>query len=591
MATTDEETSATGPAGHPERDAVSKSSGGVGGGTPSPGIRMARRYGPFVVVAILLTAVVVVFRGGGGDDGPEGPAPEEVDAEALIRSGPMTPEKAELLGEEVDFGSGCDLATGRIKIPHAYAPPCVEPFDGDNGGATSPGVTGVTIKIVAYIPRDDFVTSALADAEISLDPEPTIETLQGFVDLYNQTFETYGRKVELVTYQGTGSSSDQELAKADAIAIADMEPFAVVGGPPLASETFADELSARDIVCLQGCALGLSEDFVQERTPYVWPDGLTGTQAGLLTAEVVGGLAGPGPAQMAGDRNLQEQERVYGVIHPEREGGRETLDALEDGLGDYGIDIEVTVENALEPTRAQEAARNIIVQMENAGVTTVIYTGDMLSPTWLTREATAQDYHPEWILGPNYFADTAAFGRTYDRGQWVNGFGLAFKTTASSSAGQAGGVYEWAYGEEPPSPITGAIEPAVRTLFTGVHLAGPELTPGAFRDGLFRYPPSGDARTSSTMSWGDHGIWPGIDYGETDDVALVWWDPEASDQEATNIAGEGLYRLANGGQRYSLGQFPSSPEEAGLFDTPSSVLMYSVPLPDEQARDYPPPSV
>lgn len=559
--------------------------------------RLARRYGPLAAVGVLLLAAVVVFRDGGDDGGSDrsdgrngAAAPAEIDAEELVRSGPMTPEKAELLGHEgVDFGPGCDPATGRIKIPHAYAPPCVEPFEGDNGGATSPGVTADTIEIVAYIPRDDFVTSAIADADISLDPEPTIETLEGYVDTYNSTFETYGRQVELVTYRGTGAAADQEVAKADAIAIAEMEPFAVVGGPALASEAFADELAARDIVCLQGCALGVSASFAEQRAPYVWADGMTAVQGGQITAEAVGKLAGPGPAELTGDPDLRTRERVYGVLHGAGEGGQETLDALRDGLADYGIEIAIDIEYALEPTRAQEDARNIVVQLEDADVTTVIYTGDMLTPNWLTHEATAQDYHPEWILGPNYFADTAAFGRTYDQDQWANGFGLAFKATAATSASHAADVYQWALGSDPPSPITGAIEPAVRTLFTGVHLAGPELTPETFRDGLFRYPASGDARTSSTVSWGDHGVWPEVDYGDTDDVAILWWDPRASDEDATGIGGTGLYRLANGGQRYSLGDLPDSPRAAGLYDAGSSVLMYSQPLPEDQALDYQPP--
>jgi len=45
----------------------------------------------------------------------------------------------------------------------------------------------------------------------------------------------------------------------------------------------------------------------------------------------------------------------------------------------------------------------------------VIYTGDPLTPAALTKEATAQDYHPEWIVGPTVLADTTFFGRTFDQ--------------------------------------------------------------------------------------------------------------------------------------------------------------------------------
>ncbi len=113
--------------------------------------RWAKRYGPVVVAAAVIATAVVVFGGDGGDggDGSDGEA-AILDQEELIRSGPMTPQKAELLGEEVDFGPNCDTETGRIKLPTVYAPPCVEPFDGDNGGATTPGVTADEILIVRY---------------------------------------------------------------------------------------------------------------------------------------------------------------------------------------------------------------------------------------------------------------------------------------------------------------------------------------------------------------------------------------------------------------------------------------------------------
>ena len=39
--------------------------------------------------------------------------------------------------------------------------------------------------------------------------------------------------------------------------------------------------------------------------------------------------------------------------------------------------------------------------MKDAGVTTIIYTGDPLMPSSITKEATAQNFNPEWIIGPD----------------------------------------------------------------------------------------------------------------------------------------------------------------------------------------------
>ncbi len=50
-----------------------------------------------------------------------------------------------------------------------------------------------------------------------------------------------------------------------------------------------------------------------------------------------------------------------------------------------------------------------------------------------------------------------------------------------------------------------------------------------------------------------------------------------------------MYRYANGGERYTIGEFPDSPEEAGLFDDGSSVTVYDDIPAIDRTPDYPPP--
>jgi len=125
-----------------------------------------------VVVAGLLAAAAAAS-----------PASDEADAQknkALVLSGPMTPLKAKLQGKtNVDFGPNCDTTTGRVKIPLVYSPPCVQPFTGKNGGATSQGVTGNEIKIVVYTgdpQKDPLLAGQIRAAGASLDIEPIRQT-------------------------------------------------------------------------------------------------------------------------------------------------------------------------------------------------------------------------------------------------------------------------------------------------------------------------------------------------------------------------------------------------------------------------------
>ena len=570
------------------------------GGPPPAWQRMLRRYGPIVAVVVLVGGAVVVF-GGGGDDGGDddgsaagGGSGEIPSEEELIRSGPMTVQKAELLGEDVDFGPRCDTERGTVMMPSTYAPPCIEPFEGDNGGATSPGVTADEIKLVYYNadPAIDPLAAATAtQAGVDVDPEAEVATIQGYLDVYNEVFETYGRTVTLEVYTGTGANDDAEAALADAIAIAEKEPFAVIGGPAQASAVFAGELASRGIVCGPGCAFTLPEEIVEEFEPYLW-QALQTPQQGVLAASVaIGNLAGPGPAELAGDPAMHDQDRVYGLVHYDNVNGdhQSVYEDFVEHLGEYGIEIAADVPYTLDLARVQENARTMISKLEEAGVTTVIYYGDPISPSALTTEATAQDYWPEWILGPNLLMDTTVFGRLTDGEQWKNGFGVSTSPARGAlEATESYEIYDWAYGEAPPHNAFRIFDPYIRTMFNGIHMAGPDLTPETFRDGMWRTPPAGGGPTAPLVSRGDHGIWPDADWGGSDDGTLIWWDPQATGEAETGVEGVGMYRYANGGERYTYDERPD-PESVGLFDVESSVTIYDEIPEEDRLPEYPPP--
>src|SRR3546814_15388039 len=70
--------------------------------------------------------------------------------------------------------------------------------------------------------------------------------------MFNATYQTYGRKVELEFMDGSGMSNEEVPARADAVkAMEEMGAFAVWGGPIL-SPAWTEEIQARGGVCL-GC--------------------------------------------------------------------------------------------------------------------------------------------------------------------------------------------------------------------------------------------------------------------------------------------------------------------------------------------------
>jgi hypothetical protein len=372
-----------------------------------------------------------------------------------------------------------------------------------------------------------------------------------------------------------------------------MEPFAVFGGPGLAIPTFADELAARGVVCVGTCATAMSTAFLEEHAPYVYTNGISPEQSATLAAEMVSKTAPPDqPAEYAGDPALQSEDRVYGVLHFNNEENQyaATFDTLVDQLDERGIAVETDAEFFLDLNRAQEIARTMITRFKNAGVTTLIFLGDPIMPASFTQEATAQDYFPEWILGPNVLADTAIFARTFDQAQWANAFGVQLTGALEEEAiDPEYSLYEWFHGTPPPNNTYGIIAPSIVQLFTGITLAGPDLTPKAYGEALFRSPPTGGTPLLPLQSWGRTGLWPGIDRSGTEDAALIWWDPTSEGPDEVGAEGVGQYRYANNGERYTVRNWPDA-SESGLYDDASSVTLLEELAPDDLPPDYPSPA-
>jgi ABC-type branched-subunit amino acid transport system substrate-binding protein len=548
---------------------------------------------------IAVVVSVVVAAGLLAASAAASPASDEADAQknkSLVESGPMTTLKAKLQGKtNIDFGPNCDTTTGRVKIPSVYAPPCVQPFTGKNGGATSDGVTGDEIKIIVYNTdpqKDPLVAGQLRAAGAEVNLNSIQDTWQGYVDIYNQLYEFYGRKISVEFFVGTGAGSDTAAAKADAIAIAEKKPFAVLNGPQQSTSVFSDELAHRGVMCIGTCATAVPQKLVEGNKPYILPNAPSPEQAATLTAEFVGKQIGKGKAEFAGDDATKAKNRVYGIVHYDTPDGqyKGLFDTLTAQLKKHKITAKADQSFFLDLSRAQETARTVITKMKDAGVTSIIYTGDPLMPSSITKEATAQDFHPEWIIGPTVLADTSIFGRTYDQTQWAHAFGVALvpgRTIQDINGNYS--LYQWFHGSPPPNNTYGVINPTVLEFANGAMMAGPKLTPQAFRDGLFRYPPSGGDAINPQLSWGKHGVWPFTDFNGSEDAGMLWWDPTAVGEDEVRQVGNGLYRYANGGKRYSRGKFPPK-GQGGLFDTASSVTVFNELPPTAPRPNYPSPA-
>jgi hypothetical protein len=560
--------------------------GSSGADRPSPW----RRYGPLVAILVVVAVVVAIAVVASRDDEDETATDDTVEADATFEGVLSWSDAVEQgIVDDIDWGERCDTERGRVRYPSFFAPECYAPFDGDNGGATDKGVTADSIKIVYYqTPENDPVIDYIT-REIQVDDtnDETLETVQGWIELYETYFETYGRNVELVRFVGTGPSEDPVAARADAVTIADMDPFAVLGGPLLTSD-FADELAAREILCIQ-CTPGQDAEFYIERSPYVWSVANNGEQSNSHAAEYITKRLAGQPAEHAGDPALQPLERSFGLVYlSTSESSERVVRGFEEQLADGGVELAAAL-SYQSPVDLQSTAPQYIAQLKDAGVTTVLFSGDPIAPQSLTQAATSQEYSPEWMVVSAVLADTSTFARTYDQDQWANAFGVStLAARTDPSVGGARYLFEWFHGEPPPtetgSPTT---IPMFNLFYAVIQGVGPNLTHENFRAALFSANPTQRAVTQPSLSYGDKGIWPFDDYLGIDDATEIWWDPDAEGPDEINRSGRGMWRFVDGGRRYLPGSWPETPP--ALFDPAGTVTIYTDIPPDEQVPDYPSP--
>jgi len=567
----------------------------------SGGSKSVKKWGPIVAIVAVIAIIGGIVASSGGDDADPSSTEAPAITDAPVDSGapksdtweyPLSSVDAkEKLTDEafnkIAWGSRCDVELGTIAVPSFFAPPCMAPFTGENGGATEVGVTADEITIVHYQGPDDdpiiaYVTQAINSAETNAQ---ATETLENYIKYYETYYELYGRKVNLITYISTGFATDEVTARADAQRIVEeYAPFVVVGGPAL-TNAFEDELAARKTTCMCG---GGTAQYLAERDPYLWGiDGSSEQKQQLLVEYVEKQLVGK-PASHAGDA-LKGEIRKFALTYVE--GGSESKDLADlavTRMAAIGADLVLVLPYQLDPGTIQESASQIIAKLKAEGVTTVLLATDPVAPGALTREATAQEYFPEWVVTANTLTDTNAFARSYDQAQWAHAFGISSLAVRTNPEKIGYAVtYKWFTGQDTPSPDSiGVLIPNWELLFAGIQATGPNLTHQRLGDS-FKSFETKKAITQPYLSWGDRGLWDETDYNGIDDVTMFWWDATATGMDELRKEGAGMMQFVDGGKRYLLGEMPT---EDKMFVVDGAVAMYDTAPASETPPAYPSPA-
>ena len=556
-----------------------------------PATGALRRYWPVGVAIVVIAAVVAVgVLSGSDDDDPGDVATPGIDtttgddASGEPTDDELTDIEAWAALDPMD-APDCDRDTGRIMIPSVYAPNCVAlwPEGADNGGATHRGITADEIVVAVYVGQTAASAQGSIDALglVSLTDEEIAENRDKLVSAHNDLFETFGRQVRWERLDASGGGSDEAAARADAIEAAEeIGAFAVIGGPS-GTTAFADELVARQVICI--CTDSQPIELYQRWAPYVWSGLMASTQGYVHIADYLETRLAGKVAEFAGDPAFHDRERTFGLVWYETADGsyQEGTNFFLDRIDAMGLELEIDISYIYGTgDRLSEDASAIITRLKSLGVTTVIFGGDPFMPIHLTNQATDQDYYPEWMMSGFTLLDFRGFARQYHPDQWRNAFGLSLilPPIDPDVAQREGNLVSWHLGEE-LSSYPGFYNWG--RFFTAVHLAGPVLTPETFRDGLFSFKPVSGFQTEYGVSYG-HGLWPWPDYLGADDVTEIWWDPDAIDPTEVGTEVRGMYRYTDKARRYGPDQLDQI--EGRLFDLENTVTYFE----ERPAGDTPP---
>lgn len=499
--------------------------------------------------------------GSGGNGVPRSPTTSAV-------PGALDPVAWTATGKTV---GGFDCKKGVRQIPwSSYAAPCFPKWTGNNGGATYRGVTAKEITIVirrfpetANSQAVEAAGQAAGFASVE-ETRAVNETLRNYL---NKLYELWGRKVKWVIYESQfgdstaeAQSKGKEGACADATYIVNnLKAFGVTSG----SNVFAECAAERGLVTFWGGAY-FPERWYDRYHPYVWHTTMDCERISRQVAEYVGKRLANRPAKWA-KGSLKNKNRTFATYVPNNDEYQYCVDVTEKALQEQGVPKGSRYNYALDVARFPDEAARGILQFSAAGSTTIVMACDPISMVFLTQNAKAQNYYPEWFNIGVALNDTDNFPRTWDADEIRNSlFGMSQLGATEKLLGknaEAPVTYRKATGTTIPEGTTGDYQNLL-FVYNALQAAGPNLTPKTMADGIYRLPAAGapgfDIGYVSYRD-GPDGTPGTTDHTGIDDSREVYWD-----ENATGFDGKkGAYVETYGGKRFRNGQWPR--EEPPVF--------------------------
>lgn len=446
------------------------------------------------------------------------------------------------------------------QIQDPQSPPCIAYWAGNNGGSTSMGVTANQITVVT------------SGGDVNCAPGATCQrSLADYQNFFDSEFELYGRRIKLIPYTCSNNVTPAQM-QADATGIyQEYHPFAELSYCEDNGEEahFYDALARLHVISVEAAYTGpdgSEEPELSSYAPYEWnyepsPDKILVNYGEFICKDLAGR-----PPVYAGPPQSFASVRKFGIIRMGFTDGTPEIpiDSFLSTLASCGV--QPVIENTQDGQLG--TAQNAILNLKGAGVTSIMclcHTSDLATEEM--PYATAEAYHPEWLISNYIHQDDDFAANDFPKDQAAHVLGLQ---SLNKSLPQAEQPAQWALDVEDPGyfpnflSLAGFTYENLLLLASGIQMAGPDLTPESFQRALFstQFPnPAAGGPPFYQATVGFSGPAYAASLGAhthtmIEDLVPVWWSSSVSSNQVPGQ--QGAYCYVDSGRRYGPGQWPAN---------------------------------
>ncbi|HVE93205.1 MAG TPA: hypothetical protein VNE62_13040 [Actinomycetota bacterium] len=342
----------------------------------------------------------------------------------------------------------------------------------------------------------------------------------------------HGRRLRAVQVPDHGDNGEcGRRSREEAVrAMSAHKPFAVVGGGAVWDEVAPD---AKVLKMTQEIA---EDRYYRSRRPYLWGTVTSGSFLARFTSGYVSKHLRNVNSRDTGDPATSDLERRFAVVFAADPVSSPVAQDLRKRLRDKGIRVDGRSFAGYDPApeARAEAIRQIVSNLKQDKVTSVLLLADRHAVRELAAAADDAQWRPEWVTTSVGFMDDPAAPRSLmSPGQAANAFGVStFRPSreVADERSEAGRAWRKVRTGDPPAAFHRWYS-QVRILALGIAGAGQQLSPQSFEKSLSGCSPCPRSnRRDPLVRFG-----PG-DFTAVDDGHRQRFDPKRPDRSAPRSA-------------------------------------------------------